>query len=166
MPRSILKAATDCEAQRRWPLARVLSSPLVFRRVSVPRRLLRALKMCYKNFSSNAIAILNIGPVTVIVKLSPKAQEKIRTLIEAQVFPTRAAAAAFFIEEGLSVQGLLFEAVRNRLSQIEKLNQEMLDFIEQKSYEIKQVQSDLKGLVKNGSTPSAANAGTNSEKDK
>ncbi len=70
-------------------------------------------------------------------------------LVEAGVFADRAAAAAFLIQAGLSTQGELFESIRLKLSRIDAVNQEMLDCIERKTSEIKQLQADLKGLVKN-----------------
>lgn len=87
-----------------------------------------------------------------IAKLSPAAQEKIRILIEAGVFPNRAAAAAFLIEEGLKLQDQLFASIQFKLAQIDDINHEMLDFIERKTSEIKQIQADLKGLVNNNSS--------------
>lgn len=83
-----------------------------------------------------------------IVKVSPVAQKKLKTLVEAGVFADRAAAAAFLIQAGLSKQGELLESVRAKLSQIDAINQEMLDCIERKTSEIKQLQADLRGLVK------------------
>lgn len=85
-----------------------------------------------------------------IVRVSPEAQKKIRILLEAGVFPSRAAAAAFLIHEGLATQDELFARVHLKLAEIESINRELLEYIERKREEIKGLQDDLKGLVRMG----------------
>lgn len=59
------------------------------------------------------------------VKVSPDAQVKLGQLVQAGVFGTRAEAAAFLIDEGIRVQGTLFERVEQKLAEIERLRAEL-----------------------------------------
>jgi len=59
------------------------------------------------------------------VKVSPDAQIKLGQLVQAGVFGTRAEAAAFLIDEGIKVQGALFERVEQKLGEIERLRAEL-----------------------------------------
>ena len=57
----------------------------------------------------------------VAVKISPEAQDKLEQLVQAGVFRSRAEAAGFLIDEGIRVQSALFERVRQKLGEIERL---------------------------------------------
>ena len=59
------------------------------------------------------------------VKVSQDAQIKLGQLVQAGVFGTRAEAAAFLIDEGIKVQGPLFERVEQKLAEIERLRAEL-----------------------------------------
>jgi hypothetical protein len=59
------------------------------------------------------------------VKVSPDASHKLGQLVQAGVFGTRAEAAAFLIDEGIKVQGALFERVEQKLAEIERLRAEL-----------------------------------------
>jgi hypothetical protein len=59
------------------------------------------------------------------VKVSQDAQLKLGQLVQAGVFGTRAEAAAFLINEGIKVQGPLFERVETKLAEIERLRAEL-----------------------------------------
>ena len=59
------------------------------------------------------------------VKVSQDAQVKLGQLVQAGVFGTRAEAAAFLIDEGIKVQGPLFEHVEQKLAEIERLRAEL-----------------------------------------
>src|SRR5947207_6902325 len=59
------------------------------------------------------------------VKVSQDAQIKLGQLVQAGVFGTRAEAAAFLIDEGIRVQGPLFERVEQKLGEIARLRAEL-----------------------------------------
>src|SRR5437868_3583882 len=65
----------------------------------------------------------------VAVKISPEAQEKLEALVQAGVFRNRAEAAGFLIDEGIKTQSALFERVRQKLSEIERLRAELRGMI-------------------------------------
>jgi hypothetical protein len=61
----------------------------------------------------------------VAVKVSQEAQEKLEQLVQAGVFRGRAEAAAFLIDEGIATQTALFDRVRQKLTEIERLREEL-----------------------------------------
>lgn len=61
----------------------------------------------------------------VAVKVSHEAQEKLEQLVQAGVFRSRAEAAAFLIDEGISTQTALFDRVKQKLTEIERLREEL-----------------------------------------
>ena len=65
----------------------------------------------------------------VAVKISPEAQDKLEQLVQAGVFRSRAEAAGFLIDEGIRVQSALFERVRQKLGEIERLRAELRGMI-------------------------------------
>jgi len=65
----------------------------------------------------------------VAVKVSPESQDKLEALVQAGVFRNRAEAAGFLIEEGIKTQSALFERVRQKLSEIERLRAELRGMI-------------------------------------
>ena len=65
----------------------------------------------------------------VAVKISPEAQEKLEALVQAGVFRSRAEAAGFLIDEGIKTQSALFERVRQKLAEIERLRAELRGMI-------------------------------------
>src|SRR5687767_7362935 len=65
----------------------------------------------------------------VAVKISPEAQEKLEALVQAGVFRNRAEAAGFLIDEGIKTQSALFERVRQKLGEIERLRAELRGLI-------------------------------------
>ncbi|PYS58995.1 MAG: hypothetical protein DMF74_22355 [Acidobacteria bacterium] len=66
------------------------------------------------------------------VKVSQDAQKKLGQLVQAGVFGTRAEAAAFLIDEGIKVQGPLFERVEQKLAEIERLRAELRGLVGEK----------------------------------
>jgi hypothetical protein len=68
----------------------------------------------------------------VAVKVSPEAQEKLEQLVQAGVFRSRAEAAGYLIDEGIKTQSALFERVRQKLSEIERLRAELRGLIHDK----------------------------------
>ena len=64
----------------------------------------------------------------VAVKISPEAQDKLEQLVQAGVFRSRAEAAGFLIDEGIKTQAPLFERVRTKLAEIERLRSELRGF--------------------------------------
>jgi len=69
----------------------------------------------------------------VAVKISPEAQEKLEALVQAGVFRNRAEAAGFLIDEGIKTQSALFERVRQKLAEIERLRAELRGLIADKT---------------------------------
>jgi len=65
----------------------------------------------------------------VAVKISPEAQEKLEALVQAGVFRNRAEAAGFLIDEGIKTQSALFDRVRQKLAEIERLRAELRGMI-------------------------------------
>ena len=68
----------------------------------------------------------------VAVKISPEAQEKLEQLVQAGVFRSRAEAAGFLIEEGIKTQSALFDRVKQKLAEIERLRSELRGLITSK----------------------------------
>src|SRR5262245_50205658 len=68
----------------------------------------------------------------VAVKISPDAQDKLEQLVQAGVFRNRAEAAGFLIEEGIKTQSALFERVKQKLAEIERLRAELRGLIADK----------------------------------
>jgi len=69
----------------------------------------------------------------VAVKISPEAQDKLEQLVQAGVFRSRAEAAGFLIDEGIKTKSALFERVRQKLAEIERLRAELRGLIAQKT---------------------------------
>ena len=68
----------------------------------------------------------------VAVKISPEAQDKLEQLVQAGVFRNRAEAAGFLIDEGIRTQAALFDRVRQKLAEIERLRAELRGLIAEK----------------------------------
>ena len=68
----------------------------------------------------------------VAVKISHEAQDKLEQLVQAGVFRNRAEAAGFLIEEGIKTQSALFERVKQKLAEIERLRAELRGLIADK----------------------------------
>jgi Arc/MetJ-type ribon-helix-helix transcriptional regulator len=68
----------------------------------------------------------------VAVKVSPEAQDKLEQLVQAGVFRSRAEAAGYLIDEGIKTQSALFERVRQKLAEIERLRAELRGLISDK----------------------------------
>src|SRR6476620_8585065 len=68
----------------------------------------------------------------VAVKVSPEAQDKLEQLVQAGVFRSRAEAAGFLIDEGIKTQAPLFDRVRTKLAEIERLRAELRGMIADK----------------------------------
>jgi hypothetical protein len=68
----------------------------------------------------------------VAVKVSPEAQNKLEQLVQAGVFRSRAEAAGYLIEEGIKTQSTLFERVRQKLAEIERLRAELRGLVTDK----------------------------------
>jgi Arc/MetJ-type ribon-helix-helix transcriptional regulator len=61
----------------------------------------------------------------VAIKLSPYAQEKVDELVSSGVFRNRSEAASFLIEEGIKSQVGLFQRLEQKLSEIERIREEL-----------------------------------------
>ena len=68
----------------------------------------------------------------VAVKISPEAQDKLEQLVQAGVFRSRAEAAGFLIDEGIKTQAALFDRVKQKLAEIERLRAELRTLIADK----------------------------------
>ncbi len=68
----------------------------------------------------------------VAVKVSHEAQDSLEQLVQAGVFRSRADAAAFLIDEGIKAQHELFDRVRQKLAEIERLRAELRGMINEK----------------------------------
>jgi hypothetical protein len=63
------------------------------------------------------------------VKLSSDAQDKLTTLVHAGVFRSRAEAAAYLIERGIRAETKLFDLVRQKLTEIERIELELRNLV-------------------------------------
>ena len=63
------------------------------------------------------------------VKVSPDAQDKLTTLVHAGVFRSKAEAAAYLIERGIRAESKLFDVVRQKLTEIERIELELRDLV-------------------------------------
>ncbi|HMV46950.1 MAG TPA: hypothetical protein PLD20_12695 [Blastocatellia bacterium] len=68
---------------------------------------------------------LNVRDTTVLVRLSDASSDAIDTLVSAGIFKSRAEASAFLIDEGIKAQSALFQRIQDKLSEIEKLRNEL-----------------------------------------
>jgi hypothetical protein len=67
------------------------------------------------------------------VKLSADAQDKLTTLVQAGVFRSKAEAAAYLIERGIRAETKLFDIVRQKLTEIERIELELRDLVKHES---------------------------------
>ena len=63
------------------------------------------------------------------VKLSRDAQDKLTTLVHAGVFRSKAEAAAYLIDRGIRAETKLFDIVRQKLTEIERIELELRDLV-------------------------------------
>ncbi|MCP9494140.1 MAG: hypothetical protein MSG64_06765 [Pyrinomonadaceae bacterium MAG19_C2-C3] len=75
-------------------------------------------------------AINSRDDYVVAVKVSPEAQHKLEQLVAAGVFHSRAEAASYLIDEGIQAQAPLFERVTQKLTEIEKLQNELRGMVD------------------------------------
>jgi Arc/MetJ-type ribon-helix-helix transcriptional regulator len=68
---------------------------------------------------------LNVRDTTVLVRLSEATSDGLDTLVSAGIFKTRSEAAAFLVDEGIKTQGALFQRIRDKLTEIERLRAEL-----------------------------------------
>ena len=68
----------------------------------------------------------------VAVKISPQAQDKLEQLVQAGVFYLVSEAAGFLIDEGIKTQAPLFDRVKTKLAEIERLRAELRGLIAEK----------------------------------
>jgi hypothetical protein len=70
---------------------------------------------------------LTVGETTVLVRLSDRASTAVETLVSAGLFGSRTEAASFLIDAGCQAQVPLFGKIEGKLSEIEKLRNELRD---------------------------------------
>lgn len=68
---------------------------------------------------------LNYRDTTILVRLSDSSSDAIDTLVSAGIFKGRAEAAAFLIDEGIKSQADLFQRIQSKLSEIERIREEL-----------------------------------------
>jgi hypothetical protein len=68
---------------------------------------------------------LYVRDTTVLIRLSDASSDAIDTLVSAGIFKGRAEAAAFLIDEGIKAQSALFQRIQNKLSEIERIREEL-----------------------------------------
>src|SRR5581483_1119532 len=68
---------------------------------------------------------LNVRDTTVLVRLSESSSDHLDKLITAGVFKSRSEAAAFLIDEGIKAQAALFQRIEAKMSEIERLREEL-----------------------------------------
>lgn len=68
---------------------------------------------------------MNVRDTTVLIRLSETSSDAIDTLVSSGIFKGRTDAAAFLIDEGIKAQGALFQRIQDKLSEIEKLRDEL-----------------------------------------
>ena len=68
---------------------------------------------------------MNVRDTTVLVRLSESSSDSLDTLVSAGIFKGRAEAAAFLIDEGIKAQAALFQRIQDKLTEIEKLRDEL-----------------------------------------
>jgi Arc/MetJ-type ribon-helix-helix transcriptional regulator len=76
-------------------------------------------------FSKAVERAINVRDTTVLLRLGDEASDKLDTLVSAGVFKSRAEAAAFLVEEGIKSQSALFQRIQDKLTEIEKLRDEL-----------------------------------------
>lgn len=74
---------------------------------------------------------MNVRDTTVLVRLSENSSDAIDTLVSAGIFKSRADASAFLIDEGIKAQNALFQRIQAKLSEIEKLRDELRHSVSQ-----------------------------------
>lgn len=74
---------------------------------------------------------MNVRDTTVLVRLSETSSDAIDTLVSAGIFKGRADAAAFLIDEGIKAQATLFQRIQDKLTEIEKLRDELRNSVAQ-----------------------------------
>lgn len=65
------------------------------------------------------------GDRVISVRVSPEVEESLELLLQAGRFDTQADAAGFLLEEGVRAQAQLLQVVRQKLSEIERLREEL-----------------------------------------
>jgi hypothetical protein len=63
------------------------------------------------------------------VRVSAAAQDKLATLVQAGVFRSKAEAAAYLIERGITAESKLFDIVRQKLTEIERIEVELRNLV-------------------------------------
>lgn len=63
------------------------------------------------------------------VKLSSDAQDKLTTLVQAGVFRSKAEAATYLIDRGIRAETKLFDIVRQKLTEIERIELELRNLV-------------------------------------
>jgi Arc/MetJ-type ribon-helix-helix transcriptional regulator len=76
-------------------------------------------------FSKAVERAMNVRDTTVLLRLSDESSDKVDTLVSAGVFRSRGEAAAFLVEEGIKAQSALFQRIQDKLTEIEKLRDEL-----------------------------------------
>jgi hypothetical protein len=65
----------------------------------------------------------------VMVRVDDKSRQKMDMLVEARIFRSRSEGAAYLIHQGIKTQGDLFEKLRVKVEQIQKIREELKDLL-------------------------------------
>jgi hypothetical protein len=68
---------------------------------------------------------MNVKDTTVLLRLSEASSDSLDTLVSAGVFKSRSEAASFLIDEGIKAQSSLFQRIQDKLTEIERLRDEL-----------------------------------------
>jgi hypothetical protein len=68
---------------------------------------------------------LNVRDTSVLLRIAEPASEALDMLVTAGIFKSRAEAAAFLIDEGIKAQTPLFARIHNKMTEIERLRDEL-----------------------------------------
>jgi hypothetical protein len=78
-----------------------------------------------ETFNKAVERALNVREATVLLKLNEHVAEALDKLVTAEIFKSRADAAAFLVEEGIKAQSPLFARIQAKLDEIERLREEL-----------------------------------------
>lgn len=78
-----------------------------------------------ETFNKAVERALNVREATVLLKLNENVAESLDKLVTAEIFKSRADAAAFLVEEGIRGQAPLFNRIQAKLDEIERLRDEL-----------------------------------------
>lgn len=101
------------------------SDPADFNLAEMLRDLVNKVPEAVNKAVERALNVKDTIDTTVLIRLGEAASDSLDKLVTAGVFKSRAEAAAFLIDEGINAQGTLFQRIEERMSEIERLREEL-----------------------------------------